>query len=142
MRVKKDTKEILVFIYTSKMSLPTLEEEPELLEEESETIQEKHEISNVIDVTEVQEDNHVQEESTQTDPHVYIQLPDSIMEYQDYTKKKAHTLWKYAKSRATTYIHKIKAVPKEDYKTILHSIKNIDVQPQKESSIDSLDNDL
>lgn len=123
------------------MSLPTLEEEPELLEGEPETMKEKRNTVHTIHITELQQENHV-EEATQTDPHVYIQLPDSIMEYQDYTKKKARTLWKYMKTHTTTCIHKIKAVPKEDYETILHSIKNINVQPQKETSIDSLDNDL
>ena len=123
------------------MSLPTLEEEPELLEEESETMKEKRKTVNTIDVTELQQENHVEEE-TQTDPHVYIQLPDSMMEYQNYTKKKARTLWKYMKTHTTTCIHKIKNVPKEDYEIILQSIKNINVQPQRETSIDSLDNDL
>ncbi len=124
------------------MSLPTLEEEPELLEGEPEIMKEKRKTVNTIDTTELQQENHVEEEGTQTDPHVYIQLPDSIMEYQDYTKKKARTLWKYMKTHTTTCIHKIKAVPKEDYETILHSMKNINVQPQKETSIDSLNNDL
>jgi len=105
------------------MSLPTLEEEPEILHIDCEN-------TDIIDISETQEKNPIQ-----PDPHIYSQLP-------DYTKEKAHKFWTFLKSHATTCIHKIENVPKEEYKTILHSVKNLKLEQQKEYSTYSLDNDL
>lgn len=96
--------------------LPTLEEEPELLPD-------------AINVS----------ETIQTD---HIKLPDKIMEYQDYTKKQARKLWKYMKEKTAIYIQEIEKVPKDEYKTILHSVKNFNLEQKKEYSTYSLDNDL
>ena len=102
------------------MSLPDLKEEPEIVQIESKKI----------------DNNDV------SDKHIYIQLPDTIMEIQDYTSKKISTLWNFMKPRVVSCIHKIDAVPKEEYKTIIHSVMNINLEQQKVYSTYSLDNDL
>lgn len=97
------------------MSLPDLKEEPEIVQ---------------IDNNDV------------PDKRVYIQLPDTIMEFQDYTSNKINTLWNFMKPRIVSCIHKIEAVPKEEYKTIIHSVMNVNLKQQKDHLTYSLDNDL
>ena len=102
------------------MSLSHLEEEPEIVQVE-------------IKKTDDNDDNN---------KHVYIQLPDTIMEFQDYTKEKVNTLWNFMKPRIVSCIHKIEAVPKEEYKIIIHSVMDINLEQEKKHSTYSLDNDL
>ena len=97
------------------MSLPDLKEEPEIVQLDNNDI---------------------------SDKHVYIQLPDTIMEFQDYTSKKISTLWNFMKPRVVSCIHKIEAVPKEEYKNIIHSVMDINLEQEKKHSTYSLDNDL
>lgn len=102
------------------MSLPDLKEEPEIVQIESKKI----------------DNNDV------PDKRVYIQLPDTIMEFQDYTSKKINTIWNFMKPRIVSCIHKIEAVPKEEYKIIIHSVMDINLEQEKKHSTYSLDNDL
>ena len=70
-----------------------------------------------------------------SDKHVYIQ-------FQDYTSKKINTIWNFMKPRIVSCIHKIEAVPKEEYKNIIHSVMDINLEQEKKHSTYSLDNDL
>ena len=133
-------------------SLFTLEEEPEIVDE-------KHIIS-TIDVTALPIPKKELRRTKKKKKKIHIKniplkpkdkaniemetiipdsiLPDEIMEYQKHMKQYARKYWSRLKQMGCI----LRQTPKEDYKDIYNSMKNLSLKPQKEYTLISLENDL
>lgn len=133
-------------------SLFTLEEEPEIVDE-------KHIVS-TIDVTALpipkkelrrikkkKKKIHIKNIPLKSKDKANIEMetiipdsiiPDEIMEYQKHMKQYARKYWSTLKQMGCI----LRQTPKEDYKDIYNSMKNLSLKPQKEYTLISLENDL